>query len=423
MFNTDENLGKAVRAAVDPAILARLLSSTDPLRTAEIVSMASSLRVQWEPEGRSGFMGGLDQAQIERLISEWPQSVLLSYAAAIVTFLISIDEDVGLRLIEPLMCAAAPSIQNDPIESFHELDDLVSHGLRLLDVLEVYKGKWAPTAKRKAAGRKVAAAFGKTDLGAAISQVKRRDCQSAAFLLAFLNRSAPRVYNQAVQRIDWKSIGQLIGDEWTAIPHDVEILLGCASHDPVSRAAIRDLLEPRLANMGAMPARFALMLPDLAIKQVEAGRSINFEHHWDWAALLVAHFSIKRPDLVDELIQRRLPAIASNLSKSSPTYLNEILLFLRVVADVAPITFEHLLGNIDVGEASDGWRHALKGTKNNQVRGAKTQARAVVAFLIEKSMTRQDGLGDLARELRKSYPRASTPSLKILAPPGPYGSA
>lgn len=202
IFNTDETVGRALRASVDLGVFARNLDASDARRTAEVIELASSLRAHWEPEGRAAFMGALDEARLLRLMGGWPQSVHLSFAASIAKFVVYADEDYGLRTVKALLTAIEPQIQADPINAFHEIDDILSDALRLLDVLGIYRGKLAPNGRRKSIGRKYAAAFAKASPAKAISSAKKRQYQSCAMLLTFLRNVAPETYFSVIHEID-----------------------------------------------------------------------------------------------------------------------------------------------------------------------------------------------------------------------------
>lgn len=419
IFNTDEALGGAVRGSIDPAIFARKIDAADARRTSEIFALASSLRVHWEAEGRAAFMAAFDRAEMTQLMAEWPRSVPLSFAADIAEFMVYTDEACGLDLVETLLGAVTPAIHADPIGAFHELHDIVSGALRLLDVLGIYTGKLAPNGRRKAIGRRYAAVFAQAPLAPAILTATKRDYQSCAMLLSFLHDVAPQAYRAVVRTIDWAAINAMIGEDWARGGGDAEVLLGVAFDDPVARAAIRDIVAPNLHCMAVMPARLALMFPDLAIEQVDAGGLVGFDHRWEWAGFIVRHFASVRPDLLERLLDTPMAGIASNLSHRSPTYLNDILFPLRVIADVAPQAFDHMLGHVDATGAAVGWRDGLKGVNNNRMPGSRTQARETAAFLVEKSLERQDALGELARSLRSRYPRASVPAAATLNSAGP----
>lgn len=420
IFNTDEALGETLRKSVDPAIFARGIDARDARRTSEVISLASSLRSHWPDDRRAVFMAALDHAETSKLMAEWPLKIPLSFVADICEFMVYTDEAFGLELIETLLGAITPEILARPIEAFHELDDIFSHALRLLDVLHIYKGNLAPSRKRKAVGRKYAAVFDKAPLAEAISKARKREYQTCAMLLSFLHDIAPDAYQAAVRAIDWVSVDATIGEDWLKGSRDAEVLFGVCFDDPEARAEVRKLVSANLHRIAWLPSRLALMFPDLAIEHLDADNTVSFDSRNAWAALIIGHVAAVRPDLLNRLIEPRLPEIAADLSRRSPTFLNEKLWTLAVIADAAPSSFERLVEKIDVVGAEVGWGDALKGVNNNRMRNSRADARQVTAFLIEKSIGRADSVGVLARKLRRQFPKASVPAPKTMKSPGPY---
>ncbi|MGC6400329.1 hypothetical protein ACNI3Q_07095 [Sphingomonas sp. FW199] len=423
ILNIDEALGKSIRDHVDGAVFARNIDAGDARRAAEVIALASKLRLHWDKSaGRAAFLQALDRPALSRLMAQWPASLPLSYAAEISEFMVYADEAYGLEITEALSGAIGAAIAADPIDAFHELNDVISHSLRLLDVLGIYVGKRAPNGRRKAIGRKYAAAFAKAPLAASISSAKKRDYQSCAMLLSFLHDVARETFGTVVRSIDWDAVSRTIGDDWSRSGGDGEVLLGVAFGDPQVRPALRNLIAPHLPAMNVMAARLALMFPDLAIEQLDAGRLVGFDHRWEWAALITGHIAAVRPDLLDHLLQTNLKELADSLSQQHPNYLHEKFVLLRILADVAPNAFDRLLSLIDPVDAAIGWRKALRGIRNEYERDAQANARALAAFLVEHALERQDAVGAMARDLRETFPRASSPDAKTLESPGPYAA-
>jgi hypothetical protein len=73
-----------------------------------------------------------------------------------------------------------------------------------------------------------------------------------------------------------------------------------------------------------------------------------------------------------------------------------------------------VLYQIDVKKAARGWRNTLSMRVNNRRWGAKAQVREVPAFLVHHALARGDAIGDLARALRRKFPRHSVPLAETL---------
>jgi len=160
-----------------------------------------------------------------------------------------------------------------------------------------------------------------------------------------------------------------------------------------------------------MPARLALMAPDVAFRHVERGRRIalsNADHvDWRYGAGVLAHFADGRPDLLPTLLAPTESHVAHVLSQRHPSFFGESALFLRLIRQCAPQSLDRILGQIDLTGAEIGWAAALaKG-------GA---SRRDVALLVEFALKRDDAIGDLARLLRSRFVKRSIPNPKILEP-------
>ncbi len=110
-------------------------------------------------------------------------------------------------------------------------------------------------------------------------------------------------------------------------------------------------------------------------------------YHWghvDWelGAFVLAKMVQSEPTLVPAFLEPHYRGLAEALSQPSPTFYNDGLLFIRLLAQVDPSGLTRVLDEIDVEKAKLGWRNALRGRENNREPGAKTQARQIISLLI-----------------------------------------
>lgn len=196
------------------------------------------------------------------------------------------------------------------------------------------------------------------------------------------------------------------------------MLLGVAYSLPEARPAIEALIQRNELRIVTMPTHLAALAPASALRHVSAGKHIALCHwgHVDWelGVLVLARFVQSEPTLVPALLEPHYDGLAAALSQPSPTFYNDGLLFLRLLAQVEPAGLTRVLGQIDVGKAECGWRNALRGRENNRVPGAKAQARQVASLLIHHALGRNDAVGDLARRLRRDFPIQSLPLAKTI---------
>jgi hypothetical protein len=413
VYNEDEALGRTVVANVDPVSFARSISTAAPLHACEIANLVTMMRTGQDEDWKSTYMSAVDRPALFQLVSTWPADAWLSAVADLCKHFCYFEPDFGLELIEALIPAIANRMRDDPQHAFHELNDIVWHSLRLHDPLGVYVGKLAPTRRMKQVGRKLSACWSPADLAAKLSRSTQRNLQSAAGVLSFLQRVSPKQFEATVLALDWDLVDKTIGDSWTSDIGDARMLLGVAYGLPAARPTIRALIarnEPRITKMST---HLAAIATDSARRLVAAGKRVEICHfgHVDWmlGMLVLADFARQEPHLVSALIDPHYEDLASALSQPSATFYNEGLLFLRLLAHVAPEGMRRVLDQIDVTKAALGWRNALSLRENNRRRGAKAQARQVAAFLVHHAFARGDAIGDLARSLRREFPKHSVP--------------
>lgn len=420
IHNESEALGHAISVEVDPALLANAISASQPLHACEVASLILSMRVANDESWKRVYLGQIDRTALINMVANWPQDAWLSAVADLCKHFCYLEDEFGFQLIEALIPAIAVRMREDPQYSFNELNDIVWHSLRLYDPLEVYKGKNAPTVRMKEVGRKLSASWSANDLASKLSQSTPRTFQAAAGILSFIRKASPRLFKSTVLALDWNMIDQQIGADWTDGIGDARMLLGVACALPEARPAIEELVARNEGRIKTMSAHLAAIAPKSAFRHVAAGKpiAISYSGHVEWKLGLVVliHFIEAKRELSNTLIEPHLLAMATALSQPSPTFYSEALLFLRIADAVIPDFFSMLLSLIDTEKAAIGWRHALLERENNRVPGAKAQARQVAALLINRAIDRKDKVGELARDLRKAFPRASMPHRKTVEP-------
>ena len=269
-------------------------------------------------------------------------------------------------------------------------------------------------------GRKICACWPPKELATELSRSTHRSFQAAAGLLSFMHKASPGQFKETVLALDWNKIDQTIGTGWAEGIGDARMLLGVAYTVPAARFAIQAMVERNEPRIVTMSTHLAALAPGSALRHVAAGKHITLSSggHADWqlGALVLARMVQSEPTLVPALLKTHYRGLADALSQPSPTFYNDGLLFLRLLAQVEPSGFVRVLDQIDVKKAEIGWRNALRGRENNREPGVKAQARQVVSLLIQQALNRSDAVGDLARRLRRDFPSQSIPSAKTVEP-------
>jgi hypothetical protein len=420
VLNTDETLGGSIVALVNPRALARAISTAGPLYAGEIANLLSMMRAGRDETWKACYLENIDRDACYLKMSTWPQDAYLSVAAKFCEHFCYFESEFGFTLIEALIPAIADRLRADPQEAFHELNDIVWHALRLYDPLHVYVGKLAPSRRMRQVGRRICACWSPQDLASKLSRSTHRNFQSAAGVLSFIQKASPKQFEATVLALDWDEIDQTIGADWAGGIGDARILLGVVYSVPAARSAIQAMVEHNEPRIVTMSTHLAALAPASALRHVAAGKHIALYHwgHVDWelGAFVLVKMTQLEPTLVPAFLEPHYRGLAEALSQPSPTFYNDGLLFLRLLAKVGPGGLTRVLDEIDVEKAKIGWRNALRGREINSEPGAKATARQIISLLIHHAFSRKDIVGELARQLRHEFPSQTVPLAKTIEP-------
>jgi hypothetical protein len=398
----DEETGREILNIAGAERVARAMNAADPVHAGDIANMLSLAWAGQDEKWVSSYLRAIDRDACKVLVSNWPDDAYISSAAEYCRHFVSMEEEFGLDLIEDLLPAIKDRMRANPQRTFHELDEIVWHSLKLFDPLEIYKGKDGPTKRMRVVGRKLCAIWNPKDLASKLSKSSKRDFQSATRLLHFLRNTSKSRFEATVAALDWDLIDETIGDDWRTGKGEWVRLLGQTYSMDAGRKAAANLIERNLGTIISMPTTLAIIAPEQAFRHVESGGEIAlcYFEHFDWrlGPAVLAKFADHRSDLVDSLLKPHEEKCGHVLTRQSPSFYNDALLFLRIHWQVANGSFERMLGSIDPDKARLSWSNALRGKKAE---------RDVGAYLVERTLDRSDALGRVARELRAQFPASS----------------
>jgi hypothetical protein len=421
----DRDLTAALIDRADPLKAAAAVSRRDPVRASEAGAMAYSCMGYRSDNWTRRFIAAVDRPACLATIEAWPQDHYLSAADELLRLLIWDDREFGLDLLEAFIPVIADRLRARPFHEFHEVHDLVWHGLRLSDTLHLYRGEKGPNARMRAIGKKLAAVWSPADIAKQIASVPPREVQPAGWLLLFIGEVSRRQFDETVALIDWDELQRTIGEGWAHMHHDLEVLLHICFAAPAGKAPIRAMILRHLDEAETLSIRLAMLAPDAAVAQLKAGRQValsSYDHfHFQMSAALVAQLAEAHADLLDSMIAPHAEVAARQLSGETQPFFDEPLLFLRIIWQIAPTSFERIMAAIDPKGAEAGWAAALRGKDADHFdrtgeRGQRRKDLHTAAWLIERTLDRPDALGDVARQLRKRLSRKSVPPPKSLEP-------
>ncbi|GAB7541415.1 hypothetical protein [Cupriavidus sp. 8B] len=413
VYQQDPALAQSIVDRADPEKIGHAISHSSHARACEIASMVSGFAAARSEAWKRRYLAAIDQSACIRMAASWPENQYLSYFGDYCKLLAWEDEAFGLELAQVFISATSDRLRADPLYTFHEIEDVVWHVLRLYDPLGIYVGKRAPTKRMRAVGRQLASCWSIKELAQKLSACPKRNFQSAAALLSFLHKAAPKKFHATVDALDWDQIEATIGDDWRWLFHDAEVLMAVCFGSPAARPQLAGLIERNLHRIDQLPPRLALIAPQAGYTHVAQGGTIalsNYGHfHWELAVGVLAHFANERPQLVNALLSPHEVHGGKILSNEHPSWFQKATTFLRLLGQVAPDNLARMLGHVHVSGAERGWANALNG------KGVERQS---AAFLVHCAIDRADAVGEMARKLRRRFPKRSIPSEATLAPLG-----
>ncbi|WP_374453575.1 hypothetical protein [Phenylobacterium sp.] len=401
----DEAAAERVLHRADACAMARAISSVTSEDAFELGELASAVRPLADNVWARTYRSSLDHQALRQLAAKWPSEQPLFRLINLCKAVVWADESLGLDMVEAFLPQAQAELANDPVESFHELQDVAWHVLRVFDPLGAYAKRYPPGPRHRALAGQMLSRLDPIELARRLSAARLREFQQVSFLLAFARIARPRLFRAALAALDWARLSETIGDRWDRLPHDAEVLLGVAYDDGRNRAAIEAVVAANLHRITSLPARIAMVAPAAAETYFDQGGliAIGAGDHVEWlfGAAVIAHWAERRPDQVERLLEPSLQSVAKALSRAHLSFYDEAGVFLQILQAHAPGVLQRVLDSICVETAAVGWLAALKG------KAATQQAAAV---LVEAGLARTDAAGDLARRLRKQFPRASRPT-------------
>jgi hypothetical protein len=314
------------------------------------------------------------------------------------------DENLALEMAELFVPTAQQVLAKDPVEGFDQLShDFASTVLRVFDVLHVYVGKLKPTRRQWTIARRMCEKIEPARVAEHISRVRPRHFQSASFFLHFLYRSAPRKYEAVLRQLDWEKLDSVIGDDWTNMPHDTEVLLGTLNSRPRTRHLVQKFISDRADRIVHFPPYLMLLVPEVGLAHLAKGGSLRLAQHghlrWDFGGIALAILAQASPELIEEVIAPFADAMARGVTNYNRDFTGPAEGLIRVVIEHAPVAWHEVLAKLDPAVAEKNLAECLARGKDH---------RRTAAAIIESAITLNGPVGDMARRLRARFPKAST---------------
>ncbi len=402
LLNQKEECAKGIIRSTNPRAIAELISSVNTENVWHVGELAKTLRLGEGDDWALEVVRYLDRERLHALTASWPEQEPLFRIVRLFEALAWPAEALTLDLVEAFLPVARRRLIADPVEGFRELHDLAWHVLRVLDPLGVYKGKLAPTAQHLKLARRLLNGIDLRDLASKLSQASLRNFQQVSYFIAFTAKCSPAKADKLVGLMNWNAIGLAIGDHWCHLPHEAEVLFGVAARSVKSREPVVALIRNNLDRIDSMPARLAVIAPELAVEFVRQGRSIalaRFDHvEWQYGVFVIALFVEKDPLLLPAVLAQCISTMAKCLQQPHESWYKESTTMLEGMLEHSPVSLQLVLDQVDVDKACVGWTAAWV---------AGGASRKTVTILLTATKGRSDALGGFARQFR--HPRKAKP--------------
>lgn len=397
VLNEAQDVAVGLTRKANPEVISALISNVDAGSVWHVAELARCLRLGAGDEWAKVVVDNLDREKLVSLASSWPKDAPMFRIIRLFEALVWPAEELTLDMVEAFLPIARERLIADPVVQFRELDDLAWHVLRALDPLGIYTGKLAPTARQLRIARALFEGIDLADLATKLSRAPLRMFQQVSYLLVLLHRLSRAKYTKLVTLMNWNAVGSTIGEHWNHLPHDAEVLLGVAACTRDTRPTIVTFIARNVDHMAIMPARIAIVAPEMAVEFARNGKTIalaNFSHvEWRYGAFVIQLFAARAPELLPAILKQCIPTVAKSLSGADKSWYKEGAPMLEAMLTHAPASMHQVLALISVETAAIGWRAAWR---------AGGGSRRTVDVLVRAACERTDAIGDLSRQFRKS---------------------
>ena len=250
-------------SASDPIALGEVFSTITLDNAYGVCRLMNSTGSAGRQDWKAKLLGALDTDRFIGLGQEWTERSEAHRYTELCQSLLWWDEEVAVDMAERFVPAARELLANNPVQGFATLaHNLCMPVLRAFDPLRIYVGAGAPDKRRRAIARSMCSSLDPTVVARQLADVRRRDFGAAADFLYFLFRWARRKFAAVVSEIEWADIDSLIGEEWSNLSHEADVLLAILAATTDSQRSVRDLVQANLERIEKFPPRLVLIAPE-----------------------------------------------------------------------------------------------------------------------------------------------------------------
>jgi hypothetical protein len=256
--------------------------------------------------------------------------------------------------------------------------------------------------KQKCLARQFARSLDAAAIGAAISNSRRRDWRTHAELLMFLRQTERKQVSAIAAAIDFEMFDQSIQGMWASPPHELVQLIGMLDSDRKNdQSPIRCWFRKHAKEYGCLDITLATLDSEEAISRLRAGVSLDLElQRGNWVGAFLALASLSKIDeaIAVEVLESNRVSLSEALVRIEKWDSEVVGIFLKALQEETPHVLTAAVSGADPKKARHNWTSLLRG---------KAKERTTAAMIINAAESASGPIANVAKELRRRFPRAT----------------
>lgn len=312
----------------------------------------------------------------------------------------SLDDSLAVKLVDLAIPKITSAINYDTIK-FSDVFRITSF---VLGFSPRFLRQREPSYDQKQVAYKLANGVNSASIAQFVSQSRRRDWQSYADLINFLEEVMPEKATQIAHLVDFNALDDTSKGLWgnkiyELLPLIAALVIG-DDYEPARTWINRHSNE--LVNLHPLLVAIA---PESTTAILRQGYDLDFKlgdlANWNLAAIAIRRLSIVDKELASMVIRNNQVGIAQGLVlKRHDCDYRRFPEFLSLMSDLTPNILKECLESLDPITVRASWSERIKGksiTVNGKVE-ERQAAESLINLVIDQNIT---SLVDLAQELKK----------------------
>lgn len=301
------------------------------------------------------------------------------------------DLDLSLELVDLSRETIADAINNNIIkfgDIFEMILGVLGYGPRFLLHRE-------PSEKQRQIAFKLVNCLDPSSISQYLSISSRRDWESHADLLSFIEEIMPQKAKQIASKVNFDALDLAATGLWKNPPSELLFIIQALAveenYDPA-----RSWVNRHNGELVKLNPLLAAVAPEAAATALRSGCSLNLAlddlAHWELAATAIQSLSRVDKDMACEVLTENYKDISKGfLFKRGDCEFNNFPLFLSLMNELTPDVLRRTLESIDTAIIETTWAQRL--------RGEKEERQAVEALIDIAILVGPDSLANMAKKL------------------------